>query len=141
VLKANGLNPDKDFKATQFAGSHPNVVAAVYKGDCDAGATFIDARTDATIQRTYPDVMDKTDVFFVSDRIPNDGMQFAKDLDAKIKDITVAGMLAIMADPGGKAMVRSIYGYDALVKVDANYYDAFGELLKKAGVDPASYVK
>lgn len=141
VLRANGINPDKDLKATQFAGSHPNVVAAVYKGDCDAGATFIDARTDASIVKAYPDVMDKVDVFFVTDKIPNDGMQLAKDLDSKLKDMTVKGLLSIMADPGGKAMVRSIYSYDALVQVKADYYDPFGELMKKAGVDPASYVK
>jgi len=141
VLKANGIVPEKDLKASQFAGSHPNVVAAVYKGDCDAGATFIDARTDASIVKAYPDVMDKVDVFFVTDQIPNDGMQLAKALDAKLKDITVKGMLSIMADPGGKAMVKSIYSYDALVSVKADYYDPFGALLKKAGVDPASYVK
>ncbi|HEX9013929.1 MAG TPA: phosphate/phosphite/phosphonate ABC transporter substrate-binding protein, partial [Anaerolineaceae bacterium] len=33
ILKANGIDPDKDFKATTNAGSHPNVAIAVYKGD------------------------------------------------------------------------------------------------------------
>lgn len=141
VMKANGLNPDKDLKASQFAGSHPNVVAAVYKGDCDAGATFIDARTDASVQKTYPDVMDKVDVFYVTDKIPNDGMQVAKGVDPAIRDATVNGLLSMMADPGGKAIVKKAYTYDALVKVNADYYDNFAELLKKAGVDPASLFK
>ena len=47
ILKANGIDPDTDFKATQNAGSHQNVATAVYKGDCDAGVTFIDVLTDA----------------------------------------------------------------------------------------------
>ena len=48
VLKANGIDPEKDLKATQNAGSHDNVAIAVYKGDCDAGSTFVDVRTDST---------------------------------------------------------------------------------------------
>ena len=47
ILKANGIDPDKDFKAVQNAGSHDNVAIAVYKGDCDAGVTYVDVLTDA----------------------------------------------------------------------------------------------
>ncbi len=141
VLKANGINPDKDLKAITFAGSHPNVATAVYKGDCDAGATFIDARTDAAVQKAAPDILDKTEVFFDTIRIPSDGMQVVKDLDAKLVDVTVSSILAIMQDPGGKAMVRSLYSYDAFDKVQPTFYDEFRDLLVKAGVDPASFVK
>ncbi len=141
ILKANGINPDKDLKATQYAGSHPNVVAAVYKGDCDAGVSYIDARTDSGIQKTYPDVMTKVVPFFDSDKIPNDGLQVAKGVDPTIRDATVSGLLAMMADPGGNAIVYKAYQYNALQKVDATYYDAFDALLVKSGVDPASLVK
>src|SRR5512142_1725067 len=74
VLKANGINPDKDFKAVQNAGSHPNVVTAVYKGDCDAGVTYIDAITDpvANLPAKYPDITDKVKAFADTERIPND---------------------------------------------------------------------
>src|SRR6266498_4997812 len=69
VLKANGIDPDADFSATQNAGSHPNVATAVYKGDCDAGATFINVLTDASanLQATYPDITNKVTVFAVTD--------------------------------------------------------------------------
>ena len=61
ILKANGIDPDKDFKATQNAGSHNNVGIAVYKGDCDAGVTYIDVLTDAAanLKGKYPDIADK----------------------------------------------------------------------------------
>lgn len=141
VLAANGINPDKDLKATQFAGSHPNVVTAVYKGDCDAGATFIDARTDASVQKAYPDVMDKVDVFYVTDvKIPNDGMQVGKDVPQAIRDATVNGLLAMMADPGGKAVVKRAYTYDNLVKVDATFYDTFLDTVKKSGIDLSKFL-
>ena len=57
-------------------------------------------------------------MFAVGDRIPNDGLQFIKGLDPKIKSITVDALMAMMADPGGNAVVKSIYNYDAFEKAD-----------------------
>jgi len=142
LLKANGVNPEKDLKGVQYAGSHDNVAIAVYKGDCDAGVTYIDVRaTSATVKKAAPDVLDKTEVFYVTERIPNDGMQAAKGLDAKLKAATVDGLVSMMAAAGGKAVVRRADSYDALQKVDATFYDPFGALMKKAGVDPATLFK
>lgn len=142
VLKANGIDPDKDFKATQNAGSHDNVAIAVYKGDCDAGATFVDVRTDSNpIKENYPDILDKVDVFYITDNIPNDGMQVIAGLDPALKDATVNGMLYIANDPGGKAMLRNLYSYRGLAKIEPTFYDAFRALMQKAGVDPAELVK
>jgi len=81
-------------------------------------------------------------VFTVGDRIPNDGLQYVKDLDPTIKSITTAALLAMMADPGGNAVVKSIYNYDAFETADyGKYYAPFEELLKKAGVDVSKLVK
>ena len=143
ILKANGIDPDTDFKATQNAGSHPNVAIAVYKGDCDAGVTFINVLTDAAtnLAATYPDITTKVTVFADTDRIPNDGMQFIKTLDPKIQAATVEGMLAMANDPGGKAVLVSLYNYNSFQKVDPTFYNDFAAVLKKAGVDPATLVK
>jgi phosphonate transport system substrate-binding protein len=143
ILKANGIDPDTDFAATQNAGSHPNVAIAVYKGDCDAGVTFINVLTDtaANLAATYPDITDKVTVFAVTDRIPNDGMQFIKDLDPKLQDAIIQAMLAMAQDPGGKAVLKSLYNYDAFQEVEPDFYDAFAAVLVKAGVDPATLVK
>ena len=142
VLKANGIDADVDLKATQNAGSHDNVAIAVYKGDCDAGSTFVDVRTDSTpIKENYPDILDKVDAFFLTDNIPNDGMQFIAGLDQAIKDATVTGLLFIAEDVGGKAMLRNLYSYRGLAKIEPTFYDDFRELLKKAGVDPSEMVK
>ena len=143
ILKANGVDPDVDLAATQNAGSHNNVAIAVYKGDCDAGVTFINVLTDAAanLQATYPDITDKVSIFAVTDRIPNDGMQFIKTLDPKLQAAISDGMLAMAADPGGNAVLKSLYNYNAFQKIDPNFYDDFAAVLKKAGVDPASLVK
>lgn len=143
ILKANGVDPDADLKATQNAGSHPNVAIAVYKGDCDAGVTFINVLTDsaANLAATYPDIADKVAVFAVTDRIPNDGMQFIKTLDPKLQAVIVEGMLAMAQDPGGKAVLKSLYNYDSFQKVEPTFYNDFAAVLQKAGVDPATLVK
>ena len=143
ILAANGINPDTDFAATQNAGSHPNVAVAVYQGDCDAGVTFINVLTDASadLQATYPDITDKVKVFAVSDRIPNDGLQFIKSLDPDLKAVIVEGLMAMAEDPGGKAVLKSLYNYDAFQEVDPAFYNDFLAILQAAGVDPASLVK
>jgi phosphonate transport system substrate-binding protein len=142
VMKANGIDPDKDLKAVTEAGSHDNVAIAVYKGDCDAGATFVDVRTDsAAVKSAYPDILDKVSQFFLTDPIPNDGLQHIAGLDQGIVDATVNGLLFIASDPGGLAMLKSLYSYGGLAKIDPTFYDDFNQLLVKAGVDPASLVK
>jgi phosphonate transport system substrate-binding protein len=143
MLKAAGINPDTDFKAVTMAGGHDKVAIAVYKGDCDAGVSFINTLTDTSykLYETYADIATKVTVFADSGRIPNDGMQFIKTLDPKLQAVTIEGMLAMVADPGGKAVLKSLYNYDSLTKVDPTYYNDFLAVLKAAGVDPATLVK
>jgi phosphonate transport system substrate-binding protein len=143
VLKANGIDPDVDFKATQNAGSHNNVAIAVYKGDCDAGVTFINVLTDATanLAAQFPDIAEKVVPFAVTDRIPNDGMQFIKSLDPKLQAVIVEGILAMTKDPGGKFVLKSLYNYDTLQQVEPTTYDAFLAVLKAAGIDPTTLVQ
>ena len=143
ILAANGINPDTDFAATQNAGSHNNVAIAVYKGDCDAGVTYINVLTDssANLAAQYPDIADKVKPFAVTPPIPNDGMQFIKSLDPNLRKVIVEGMMAMANDPGGKAVLKSLYNYDSFQEVDPTFYNDFLAVLQKAGVDPASLVK
>jgi phosphonate transport system substrate-binding protein len=141
-LAALGIDPDKDLKST-YAGGHDKAAIAVYQGDCDAGVAFMDILTDVptNLKGKFPDITDKVKVFAVGARIPNDGMQYIKDLDPAIKSITTAGLLAMMADPGGNAVVYSIYAYNNFEQADySKYYAPFEELLKKAGVDVSKLV-
>jgi len=143
ILKANGIDPEKDFKAVQNAGSHDNVGIAVYKGDCDAGVSYIDVLTDtaANLKGRYPDIQDKVIYVSVTDPIPSDGVQYVKDLDPKIQAVITDGLLAMAADPGGNQVLRLLYTIDGFQKIDPTFYKAFADVLKKAGVDPASLVK
>ena len=73
----------------------------------------------------------------MTDRIPNDGMQFIKSLDPKTPGSDRgrhAGDGATI--PGGKAVLKSLYNYDASRKSSPTFYNDFAAVLKKAGVDP-----
>ena len=127
-----------------YAGGHDKAAIAVYQGDCDAGVAFMDVLTDkaTNLASKFPDIADKVKVFAVGDRIPNDGLQYIKGLDPKIKAITTEALLARMKDPTGNAVIKSIYNYDAFEVADyAKYYAPFNELLKKAGVDVSKLVR
>ena len=143
-LKANGIDPDADIKST-VSGSHPNVAIAVYKGDCDAGVTYINVLTDqaTNLVGTYPDIAQKVYVFADTIRIPNDGVQYIKTLDPKLQAITTEALIAMSNDPGGKAVLAKLYAINAFQKIDSSFtmYSDFAAVLKKAGVDPASLVK
>jgi phosphonate transport system substrate-binding protein len=143
VLKAKGIDPDTDFKATQNAGSHNNVAIAVYKGDCDAGVTFIDVLTDsaANLAATYPDIADKVKAFADTVRIPNDGVQYIKTLDPAVQTAITDGLLAMAADKGGAVVLKNLYSINGFQKIDPTFYNDFAGVLKAAGVDPAELVK
>ena len=44
-------------------------------------------------------------------------------------------MLFIAKDPGGNAMLKNLYSYRGLDKIEPTFYNDFAALLKKAGVD------
>lgn len=112
MLKKMGFDPDRFFSQTVFAGSHPNVILAIYRGQVDGGATFEDARTN--VQAQFPDVLQKVKVIGFTDPIPNDTWSLSARLNpalrAKIKD----RLLRIAATPDGKEALRNLYSIEGL---------------------------
>jgi phosphonate transport system substrate-binding protein len=139
MMKANGIDPEKDFKRTVEAGSHNNVVIAVYKGDCDAGATFTDAR--GTIEKDYPDVKSKVVILATTPDIPNDNVAFAKDLPKDLRDKITKALMEIAATDEGKAALKTTYQIAGLEKCDDAFYDGFRVQLGKAGMKIEELVK
>jgi len=133
MLKAAGIDPDKDLAQQTEVGSHDGVALAVYKGDCDAGATYVDARDK--IEDDYPDVKQKTVVIAESPAIPNDGLQFAKDFPPDMREKIVKAFKEIMATEEGKKAMGKAYGWADVVEKDDSFYDDFRATLDASGVD------
>lgn len=136
MLKAAGIDPDKDLAGIVDAGSHDAVAAAVYNGDCDFGTTYVDARS--TVEETYPDIMDKTKVIALEPDIPNDGFQFRPDFPADLKATLVAEFLHLFETEEGAAAMDEAYQYTGMEVHGDEFYDAFRQILDAAGVDYAS---
>jgi phosphonate transport system substrate-binding protein len=115
-LKKAGYDPQKFFGQTIFAGSHNNVVLAVYQGRVDAGSVFEDAR--GSVQKTLPDVMQKVKVVWKSDPIPNDTVSFRKGLPEDVKAKVATALLRFSQTPAGLDALKSLYEIEALADYD-----------------------
>ena len=133
MLKANGIDPDKDFAKTIEAGSHNNVVTQVYNGDCDAGATYVDARS--SVEKDIPDVKEKVIAIATTADIPNDNVSFIKDFPADQRTKIVNALLEISNSEDGKKALNELYSIEGLEKADDSFYDAFRAELSKAGLN------
>ena len=132
TLKAAGVDPETDLDEIVDAGSHDAAVAGVYNGDCDAGASYVDAR--GTIEEDYPDVMDVITVIEISADIPNDGVQFQTGLDPEIRGQIVDALVKIAETEEGQEALDVAYQWNALAEKDDTFYDPFRQVLDAAGV-------
>lgn len=139
MVMAAGVDPDKDLAQQIEAGSHDGVALAVYKGDCDAGACYIDARDK--IEDDFPDVKEKTIVIAESPEIPNDGLQFIKDFPADMREKIVKAFLDIMATEEGVAAMGLAYGWEEVTEKDDTFYDDFRAVLDASGIDVEELAK
>jgi phosphonate transport system substrate-binding protein len=132
TMRAAGINPESDLAEIVDAGSHDSVVAAVYNGDVDAGATYVDART--RIEKNHPDVMEKVLILEVTTDIPNDGVQFVPSMPKEMRDKIVNALLEIAATEEGKEALNTAYQWTALEKHGDTFYDPFRQVLQASGL-------
>jgi phosphonate transport system substrate-binding protein len=130
-LKAAGVDPDTEI-TTLDTGSHDASVAGVYNGDCDAGASYVDARS--RIEGDYPDVMEVIKVIFVTSDIPNDGVQYTTSFPRELRDQINAAILKIAETEEGVEALETAYQWTALEAHDDTFYDPFRQLLDAAGI-------
>jgi phosphonate transport system substrate-binding protein len=136
TMRAAGINPDTDLTQIVDAGGHTGVVTAVYNGDVDAGATFVDARSN--VEEDFPDVYDRVQVIEVSAPIPNDGVQFHPSIDGEMRDAIVEALLDIAATEEGAEALNMAYQWQGLERHGDDFYDPFRQVLQAAGVDAAA---
>ena len=115
------------------AGSHDAVVSAVYNGECDAGGTYVDARS--RIEDDNPDVMEKVNVIAVTTDIPNDGVQYVPSMSRELRDAINTALLKIMETEEGQEALDTAYQWSALEPHYDTFYDPFRQVLDASGLD------
>jgi phosphonate transport system substrate-binding protein len=133
TMQAEGLDPEADLAEIIDAGGHDAVVIAVLNGDCDAGATFVDARTN--VEEDFPTVMDDIAVIAESVPIPNDTISFQPDVPAEIRDQIVGVFLNLTTTDEGLEVLNTVYSWSGMQEVDDSFYDGFRQQLEAAGVN------
>jgi len=133
MLQAEGIDPDEDFAQTIEAGSHNNVIIQVYNGECDAGATFVDARD--SVEEDFPDVKEQVEVLAVTTDIPNDSVAFVEDFPEEMRTEIVNALLDIASTEEGQEALNTLYSIDSLQEADDSFYDGFRADLSRAGID------
>ena len=136
TMQADGVNPEDDLEEIVDAGGHGAVAAAVYNGDVDAGATYVDARGE--IEEDNPDVMEVLKVVTVSQDIPNDGVQFHPSISGEMRQQIIDALLEIAEE--SPDVLDDAYSWSGLVERDDTFYDPFRQVLQAAGVDPQSFM-
>src|SRR5690606_2407677 len=114
------------------AGGHDGVIIAVYEGQCDAGSTFTDARSN--VEEAYPDGRDKVIVVTESAPIPNDTISFAPSLSAETVEALKTALLALNDSEEGLAQLSQLYSWSGLEATEDSFYDGFRQQLEAAGM-------
>lgn len=104
LLIEKGINPERFFKETIFAGSHEKVIGAVLFGPAAAGATYEGAVATAKAQG-FPTF--DLEVLAASDPIPHDAIAVRVGLDeALVKGIQTA-LVELARSPAGRQVIAS----------------------------------
>ena len=135
VKNKTGQEPKTFFGSTIFAGSHDKSVLAVYSGQVDGAASFIDARTDAGMPA---DVMAKTKVIDTAGPIPNDGVAVAKGFPADLQAQVTKALIDYCASDAGKTQCKALFGWDGLKEITGDFYNPVRDAAKLAGIDVAA---
>ena len=137
LMRANGIDPDRDLAQSFFAGAHDKVVIAVYNRQADAGAIYGGVTSDARerVQSALPDVMEKTTVIARTDEIPNDTVSVRKDLPPDVTARIQEALLAIVRSDEGRRKVFELYGINGLRPTNDATYDSVRRALQAANLD------
>jgi phosphonate transport system substrate-binding protein len=116
LLLSQGVDPEKFFKKSVFAGSHNAVVLSIYKGEVDGGAAYDGSR--AAVAKIFPDVFDKVKVIAYTKEIPNDTVSVRKKLSEDLKIKIRDGLKQISHSPEGSKVLKKLYGISGFTDLD-----------------------
>ena len=133
IKNKTGQEPKTFFSQTIFANGHPQAALAVYSGQVDGAATFIDARD--SLVSANPDIKTKTKVIETAGPIPNDGVALRKGFPDDVGKQVVQAVQDYAKDDSGKKVFSALFQWDGIIAIDAKFYDSMKEAAALAGVD------
>ena len=132
-------DPETFFSQQIFAGGHDKAVIALYNGQVDAAATYEGARS--TVEKTLPDVMQKTRIIATSPRIPNDNVAVRKGLPPEMVQRLRDGLLKVAATEDGQIALKKGIGTQGLAPAQDSDYDPVRQAAKVLNLNLEEQVK
>lgn len=139
LLKENGLKMGEH----SFMGRHDSVVAAVYQGRADAGATFYATDVDGQpndarrlVKTQYPDIYEKVIRIALTGPLPNEPVVFRSDMSEELKQKVIQSFQKFIRTEEGKKIFHQLYHFDDLALATDKDYDPLIHDLKIMGQDP-----
>lgn len=134
-LAANGLDPERDLGEVSRVASERELVQAVYDGECQAGATSVDARE--AILSEHPDALDKLRVIAKTALIPHQAVGFAADVPAAVRQALTGALLDIAQERGA----RETLGLEGILPVGDELFNELRAQLAAAGIEIESLME
>jgi phosphate/phosphite/phosphonate ABC transporter binding protein len=132
MLIEKGVNPERYFKETIFAGSHDNVIAAVLDGRVDAGAIYDGALGVAKAKGIATDVLV---TLSTTDPIPHDAIAVRAGMDeALARKIQVALVDLDKTEAGRRVIAQSKKKLTGHVVAEDSLFDVVRRTAKIAGM-------
>jgi phosphonate transport system substrate-binding protein len=136
-LVTAGMDPDKLFSKSVFAGKHDSAVLAVLNKSVDAAATFANDdknRSGAWTQFLKPEEAAQLTAIFYSKPIPGDTFSVSKQFLAKYPSLSkgIAAAIQRIRTPKSKLLL-DLYRIDYMVVAKDGDYDVVRDARKVAG--------
>lgn len=132
MLRAGGLDPERDFKKTVFAGSHPAVVELILSGKADAGAiastTFNHMKTEGIAQKLVILAKSEWMPFDAVVAHPSVPVDFADRMERAFLDLSVR-------TAEGRAVLLNTTSINGFVEGDDATYDPVRAVSQRLGVE------
>jgi len=158
-LLARKLFQDNNIEVGQvvFGTRHDNVVAMVYQGQVDAGATFHstplkevsesgeetlryrDARNRVVTQ--FPDVFDKIKIVGFTEKSPNEpwvirrGLFKDEEKDAKIRGLIQEALLKYSKTSEGKKVLADYYDVTGVIPANDGMYEGIRKIVTESDIN------
>lgn len=120
-----------------FAGGHDRSMIALYGGQVDGAASFIDAATDVApaAVKLISDIVTKTKRIAETEDIPGDPQTVRKGIPAELKEKIRQALLDYAKTDAGKKAIFDLYSIEGFAVIPDASYDKVRDAAKLAGIN------
>lgn len=129
LLAENNVQLGESF----FAGSHNSAALAVYRGQADAAATYVDVRN--SLEKDFPDIKEVTKVIALTDDIPNDTITAGPHVPKEVVEKYKKAFLEVIETEAGKKAIYDIYEWEGAAEADDSFFDPIRQAAQALGIE------